>query len=104
VERVRGGAVSNRREADVSVTIAGSLMAGNGPRPIPISSPGRLVVVQHILEEAMEFYALRTLPDLETEPLEEHLLMCPECRDRFVAAMSAVEKPRQRPLRPRQPQ
>jgi predicted anti-sigma-YlaC factor YlaD len=68
-------------------------MAGMDP-PIPISSPGRLIVVQHIPEEAMEFYAMRTLPDFEIEPLEEHLLMCPECRDRFMAAMGAVEKPR----------
>ena len=44
----------------------------------------------HIPEEAMELYAARALPDLEIEPLEVHLLMCPECRDRFVAAMRST--------------
>ena len=34
------------------------------------------------------------ISDLEIEPLEVRLLMCPECRDRFVAAMrSAAAKP-----------
>jgi predicted anti-sigma-YlaC factor YlaD len=64
-------------------------MAGMDP-PIPISSPGRLIVVQHILEEAMKFYAMRALPDFEIEPLEEHLLMCPECRDRFMGGGGAA--------------
>jgi hypothetical protein len=35
----------------------------------------RVEIVQHISEDHMERYAMRTLPDAETGPLEEHLLI-----------------------------
>ena len=57
-----------------------------------VSSPERLVVVVHIPQEAMESYVTRTLPDLETEPLQVHLFICQECRDRFVTLLSAAER------------
>ena len=44
---------------------------------------------------------MRTLPAAELDRLEEHLLICAECRDRlqstdeFVAAMKAAAKIRQ---------
>jgi hypothetical protein len=46
----------------------------------------------HASEETLERYALGTLLEAETEPFEEHLLVCPVCQDRlaemdaFVAA------------------
>ena len=53
-------------------------------------------IVQHATEDDLERYAMRTLPAPEVESLEEHLLICAECRDRltatdqFVAAMKAA--------------
>ncbi len=50
-------------------------------------------IVQHASDDILERHAMRTLSVAETGPLEDHLLMCPECRDRlkseieFVAAM-----------------
>jgi uncharacterized CHY-type Zn-finger protein len=42
--------------------------------------------VEHAAEDVLERYAMRTLPALEVESLEEHLLICAECRDRLTAA------------------
>ena len=53
--------------------------------------PERLVVLLHVPQNAMESYVLRTLPDLEIEPLEVHLFVCQECRDRFVTVLIAAE-------------
>jgi hypothetical protein len=52
--------------------------------------------VNHISEEALDQYSMRSLPLSEIGPLEEHLLICPECRDRlkatdaYVAAMKSA--------------
>jgi hypothetical protein len=35
----------------------------------------------HVSDEAMEQYALGTLPEPQAAPLEEHLLTCPQCQD-----------------------
>ena len=58
----------------------------------PYSSPERLVVSLHISQGALESYVMRTLPDSEIEPLEVHLFMCEECRDRLMTVLSAAEK------------
>jgi hypothetical protein len=47
--------------------------------------------MRHIPQEVMESYVIRTLPDLEIEPLQVHLFICQECRDRFVKLLSAAE-------------
>jgi anti-sigma factor RsiW len=53
-------------------------------------------IVQHVSEDDLENYAMRTLPATEVESLEEHFLICSECRDRlqatdeYVAAMRAA--------------
>ena len=52
--------------------------------------------MQHATDDTMERYAMRTLPEPEAGPLEEHLLIYSECRDRlestdeFVATMKAA--------------
>ena len=51
-----------------------------------------MIVVLHIQEDGLEQYVMRTLPDLEIEPLEVHLFVCRECRDRLVTTLSAAEK------------
>jgi len=64
--------------------------------------------VNHISEEALEQYAMRTLPEAaELGRLEKHLLICSECRNRlqtmddYVAAMrSAAAKLRGGGTRP----
>ena len=49
--------------------------------------------VQHVTDDTLERYAIQTLFDAESGPLEDHLLVCPECRNRldsqieFVTAM-----------------
>jgi hypothetical protein len=53
--------------------------------------------VAHIGDDDLEKFAMRTLPDSEAGPMEEHLLICcSECRDRlratdqYVAAMKTA--------------
>ena len=53
--------------------------------------------MNHISEEVLEQYAMRTLPEsAELGRLEEHLLICSECRNRlqtmddYVAAMRSA--------------
>jgi uncharacterized CHY-type Zn-finger protein len=41
--------------------------------------------VEHVCEDDLERYAMRTLPAPESERLEEHILICPACRDRLHA-------------------
>ena len=52
----------------------------------------------HISEEVAEQYAMRTLPAAGLEQLEEHLLICCECRQRLVEIeqhVGASRAPRQ---------
>jgi len=52
--------------------------------------------MQHITDEALEKYAMLSLPPQEIEEVEEHLLACEECQERledaaeFVRSMSAA--------------
>ena len=46
--------------------------------------------VPHISDDTLERYAMQTLPDSESGPLEEHLLICPECRERLDAEIEFV--------------
>lgn len=55
-----------------------------------------MVSVEHASEADLERYAMRSLPAPESDRLEEHLLVCAECRDRlkatdeYVAAMRSA--------------
>ena len=57
--------------------------------------------MEHIGEDDLERYAMRTLPESACATLEEHLLICQSCRDRlqttdeYVAAMTAAAKIRE---------
>jgi hypothetical protein len=42
-------------------------------------------IVKHVTNDLLKRYAMKTLPDSETGPLEEHILICPACRDRLHA-------------------
>ena len=44
-----------------------------------------MVSVEHATDVTLERYAMRTLPATEVESLEEHFLICSECRDRLQA-------------------
>ena len=52
--------------------------------------------VEHICDDDLEQYAMRTLPAAESERLEEHVLICADCQDRlqavdeYVAAMKVA--------------
>ena len=46
--------------------------------------------MEHISEDALERYAMRTLPEPELAVLEEHLLICAECRQRLQATEQYV--------------
>ena len=58
-------------------------------------------IVEHVPEDDLELYAMRSLPAPESERLEDHLLICQSCQDRlqstdeFVAAMRAAGKIRE---------
>jgi hypothetical protein len=53
-------------------------------------------IVEHASEDDLERYAMRTLPAPESECMEEHCLICAECRDRlestdqYVSAMRSA--------------
>ena len=53
---------------------------------------------EHIWQDALEQYAMETLPESEIEPLEMHLLVCEACQDRlkhldeFIAALRAAAR------------
>lgn len=55
-------------------------------------------IVNHVSDDWLEQYAMRTLPESEATTLEEHLLVCPACQDRlkatdeYIAAMRAAAK------------
>jgi hypothetical protein len=42
-------------------------------------------IVQHVTDNTLERYAMRTLPRHKIGPLEEHLLICSDCRNRLEA-------------------
>jgi hypothetical protein len=53
-------------------------------------------MARHVADDILEQCAMRRLPEAEAGPLEEHLLICPQCQDRleaeieFVAAMKGA--------------
>ena len=47
-------------------------------------------IVEHVSENTLERYAMRTLPQAESGPLEEHILICPDCRERLQAEIDFV--------------
>ena len=55
-----------------------------------------MVSVEHVGDDDLDQYALRTLPESACAALEEHLLICQSCRDRlqttdeYVAAMRSA--------------
>ena len=61
--------------------------------------PGRLIVLEHIPQQTIESYVMRTLPELEIEPLKVHLFFCRECRDRFLTILRTAERLPQTSLR-----
>jgi hypothetical protein len=49
-----------------------------------------VIFVAHISDNDLERLATQTLPDSETGPLEEHLLVCGHCRERLDAEIEFV--------------
>ena len=54
------------------------------------------MALTHIAEETLERYAMARLSEAELVPVEEHLLLCQDCRERvawledFVCAMRSA--------------
>jgi predicted anti-sigma-YlaC factor YlaD len=46
--------------------------------------------VDHISNDDLESYAMRTLPEAGVKGIDEHLLKCSACRDRLQAAEEYV--------------
>jgi hypothetical protein len=46
--------------------------------------------VEHVTDDPLELYAMRTLPDSECGPLVDHLLICSECQERLDAELEFV--------------
>ena len=46
--------------------------------------------MQHVTDDTLERYAMRTLPRRKIAPLEGHLLTCSECRNRLQAEIDLV--------------
>jgi hypothetical protein len=47
-------------------------------------------IVQHVNDDTLERYAMQVLPESEVGPMEEHLLICPDCRERLQAEIDYV--------------
>jgi hypothetical protein len=56
--------------------------------------------VHHVSDDTLEQYAMQTLPESEAGPLEEHLLVRNECRDRLDAEIEYVTGMRGASVRP----
>jgi predicted anti-sigma-YlaC factor YlaD len=41
--------------------------------------------VQHVTDDSLELYAMQALPQSGVIPMEEHLRICPDCRERLQA-------------------
>ena len=59
------------------------------------------MAIPHITDDDLEPYALGRLAEAQAAPVEEHLLVCEECRGRLAgwdgyprAMRAALEKPR----------
>jgi hypothetical protein len=46
-------------------------------------------IVRHVSDDTLERYAMQTLPESESGPLEEHILICP-CREGLQAEIDFV--------------
>jgi hypothetical protein len=53
------------------------------PRPVP-SPVADKITVEHPSDDLLERYSMRRLTEAEMVPLEEHLLLCRDCRNRGV--------------------
>ena len=47
-------------------------------------------IVRHVSDDTLERYAMQTLPESESGPLEEHILICPDCQERLQAEIDLV--------------
>jgi hypothetical protein len=47
-------------------------------------------IVRHVSDDTLERYAMQTLPESESGPLEEHILICPDCQERLQAEIDFV--------------
>jgi hypothetical protein len=47
-------------------------------------------IVRHVSDDTLERYAMQTLPESESGPLEEHILICPDCREGLQAEIDFV--------------
>jgi len=50
-----------------------------------VAVAGAVEFVEHVTDDTLERYAMDSLHGSESEPLEEHLLICPGCRERLKA-------------------
>ena len=48
-------------------------------------------IVPHVTEESLEQYVMGTLPDSESDRLDDHLVNCQSCRDRLSAEIDFVK-------------
>ncbi len=47
-------------------------------------------IVQHVTDDLLERCAMQALPESDVISLEEHLLICPDCRERLQAEIEFV--------------
>jgi hypothetical protein len=47
-------------------------------------------IVEHATDDLLARYAMQALPESDVIPLEEHLLICPNCRGRLQAQLEFV--------------
>jgi hypothetical protein len=59
-------------------------------------------IVQHVMDDSLERYAMQMFPDSELGPLEEHLLTCPNCLDRLQSEIEFVTVMRDAAMRIRE--
>jgi hypothetical protein len=66
------------------------LCAGPATRPYFPAKEVTVKIVQHIGDDLLAQYAVQALPEADVIPLEEHLLICPNCLDRLQAELEFV--------------
>ena len=50
-----------------------------------------MILVPHVSDNDLEKFAMQTLPGPDREPLELHLLICRECRERLDSEIEYVK-------------
>jgi hypothetical protein len=63
--------------------------------PLSLEKWATVEIVLHLADKTLERFAMQALPEEDVGPLEEHLLICPECREQLQGEIDFVKAMRE---------